>query len=92
MERSIDLLFFLTTVIDGVGGQRHASAALAPGKKPGTHFIRSCVGLRARLDECGKNYPTGIQSPDSPSRCELLYRLSYHGPNLSGSESELTAL
>jgi len=30
---------FLTSALDGVGGQRHAPAALLPGKRPGTHFI-----------------------------------------------------
>jgi len=28
----------LTSVLDVVGGQRHATAALALGKGPGTHF------------------------------------------------------
>jgi hypothetical protein len=38
-----------------VGGQRHATAALPPGKRPGTHCIGGRVGLRARLDGCGKS-------------------------------------
>jgi hypothetical protein len=38
----------------GVGGQRHAPAALYPGKRPGTHFIGGCVRSRVRLDGCGK--------------------------------------
>jgi len=29
-----------------VGGQRHAPAALPPGKRPGTHCIGGCVGLQ----------------------------------------------
>ena len=29
----------LTSALDGVGGQRHAPAALTPGKRPGTHCI-----------------------------------------------------
>jgi len=41
----------------GVGGQRHAPAALPPGKRPGTHFVGSWVGTRARLDGCGKSRP-----------------------------------
>jgi len=40
----------LTSALDRVGGQRHAPAALAPGKRPGTHFIGGWVGLRAGLD------------------------------------------
>ena len=31
----------------GGGVQRHAPAALARGKRPGTHFIGGLVGLRA---------------------------------------------
>jgi len=34
------------------------------------------VGPRAGLDECGKSRPTGIRSPDRPSRGESLYRLN----------------
>ena len=34
----------------GVGDQRHAPAALHPGKRPGTHCIEGWVGLRASLD------------------------------------------
>ena len=39
----------------GVGGQRHASAALPPGKRPGAHCIGDWVGPRAGLDGCGKS-------------------------------------
>ena len=35
-----------------VGGQRHAPAALLPGKRPGTHCIGGWVGPRAGLDGC----------------------------------------
>ena len=41
----------------GVSGQRHAPAALPPGKRPGTYCIGGCVGSRASLDECGKSRP-----------------------------------
>jgi hypothetical protein len=40
----------LISALDGVGGQRHAPAALPPGKKPGTHFIGGWAGPRAGLD------------------------------------------
>ena len=44
-----------------VGGQRHASAALPPGKRYGTHFIGGCVSPRAGLDGCEKSLlPPGI--------------------------------
>jgi hypothetical protein len=35
-----------------VSGQRHAPAALTPGKRPGTHYAGSWVGPRAGLDGC----------------------------------------
>ena len=41
----------------GVGGQRHAPAALPPGKRTGTHFIGGWVGPSAGLDGCGKSRP-----------------------------------
>jgi len=41
----------------GVGGQRHAPAALPPGKRPGTHCTGGWVGPRAGLDGCGKSRP-----------------------------------
>ena len=59
-----------------VGGQRHAPAALPPGKT-GTHCIGGWVGPKAVLDGCGKSHlpPPGIRSPDRPTRRESLYRL-----------------
>jgi hypothetical protein len=44
----------LTLVLDGVGGQGHASAALSPGKRPAIHFLRGWMGPRIYLDGCGK--------------------------------------
>jgi hypothetical protein len=41
----------------GMGGQRHAPAALSSGKRLGTHFRGGCVGPRAGLDGCGKTRP-----------------------------------
>jgi hypothetical protein len=40
------------------------------------------VGPRAGLDRCGKSRPTGIRSPDLPTRSESLYRLSYRGSDV----------
>jgi len=42
----------------GVGGQRHAPAALLPENRLGTHFIGGWLGPRAGLDKCGKISPT----------------------------------
>ena len=37
-----------------MGGQRHALAALPPGKRTGTHFIGDFFGPQAGLEVCGK--------------------------------------
>ena len=50
----------------GVGGQRHAPAALAPGKRPGTHCIGGWVGPREGLTGAENLAPTGIRSPAYP--------------------------
>jgi hypothetical protein len=47
----------LTSALNGVGGYRHAPAALPMEKRPGTHCIESWVGPRAGLKECGKSRP-----------------------------------
>jgi hypothetical protein len=69
----------LTSALTGVGGERHAPAAL-PRQRPGTHCVGGWVGPRAGLDGCEKSRPTGIRSPDSSARSESLYRLSSPGP------------
>ena len=59
----------LTSALDWVGGQRHAPAALPPGKRPGTHCIGGWVGLRAGMDGYGN------ARPHRDSNCnESLYR------------------
>jgi hypothetical protein len=54
----------LTSALDGVGGQRHAPAALPPGKRPGTHCTGGWLGPRADLDECGKSNTVNISRND----------------------------
>jgi hypothetical protein len=51
-----------------VGGQRHALAALPPGKGPGIHYIESWMGHRTGLDGCEKPLPhrDSIPGPSSP--------------------------
>ena len=51
-----------------VGRQRHASAALPPGKRPGTNFTGSWTGPKASQDGCGKSRPdrNSIPGPSSP--------------------------
>ena len=65
----------------GVGGQRHAPAALTPGKRPSTHYIGDCVGYRAVLDGYGiSSPPQGFDLRTVKSVVQSLYRLSYPGP------------
>ena len=45
------------------------------------------MGPSAGLDRCGKSRPTGIRSPDRPARSQLLYRLSYLGPQIKCCEA-----
>jgi len=61
-----------------VGGQRHAPAALPPGKRPGTHCIGGWVGPRAGLEECGKSRPNrdSISRPSSSVQVATLTELS----------------
>jgi hypothetical protein len=52
----------------GVGGQRHATAALALGKIPGTNSTGGWMGPRVGMDGCGKSHPhwdliLGLSSP-----------------------------
>ena len=65
----------------GVGGQRHAQAALFPGKGPVPVVLEP--GWAPGLIWTGAENlsSTGIRSPDRPARSESLYRLSYPGPN-----------
>ena len=53
----------LNSALDGVGGQRHAPAAL-----PGTHCIGSWMGPGNVMDGCGKSHPhrDSIPGPSSP--------------------------
>ena len=52
----------------GVNGQRHAPAALPPGKRPSTHFTGGLGGGATELVWTGAENlaPTGIRSPDRP--------------------------
>ena len=47
----------LTSALDGVGGQRHAPAALPPGKRLGTPCTGGWVGRKAGLGGCGISHP-----------------------------------
>jgi len=41
----------------GIGGQRHASAVLPPGKTPSTHCTGGWVDPSVGLEGCGKSRP-----------------------------------
>jgi len=70
----------LTSALDGVGGQRHAPAALPPGKT-WYSLYRRLGGPQGQSGHMRKiSPPTGIRSPDRPARSKSLYRLSYPGP------------
>jgi hypothetical protein len=79
-ERRYSSYSFSTSVLDGVSGQRHISAALLPrGKDPGTHCTGGWVGLRAGLDTEARREnplpPPGIEPRSSgrPVRSQILY-------------------
>jgi hypothetical protein len=65
----------------GVGGQRHAQAALPPGRRPGTHYTESWVGTRTGLAMLGESRPP--PGFDRPARIKSLYRLRYPGPHVN---------
>jgi hypothetical protein len=56
-SRGIALLFPQPRRQMGVGGKRHAPAALSPRSRPGTRRTGGWVGPRAGLDGCGKSRP-----------------------------------
>ena len=70
----------LTPVLDGVGGQSHAQAALRPGKRHRTHFVRGLVDPSAGPDGFGKSRLHRDSIPDLPVRIVSLYRLRHPGP------------
>ena len=49
-NRGYSCTLSLNWALDGVGGQRHAPAALPPTKRPSTHCIGGRVGPSAGLD------------------------------------------
>jgi hypothetical protein len=70
----------LTSALEGVGGQRHAPAALPP-RKTRYPLYRRLGGPQGLSGWARKiSSPNGIRSPDRPTRSELLYRLSYLCP------------
>ena len=60
-----------------VRGQRHAPAALYPGKDPVPIVQEAGWAPGPVLTGAENLVPTGIRSPDRPVRNQSLYRLSY---------------
>ena len=65
-EQRYSSILSLTSVLDGVGGQRQAPAAL-PRERPGTHCIGGWVGPKAGPDGCGKSRPHRDSNPGPSS-------------------------
>jgi hypothetical protein len=67
-------------LLGGVGGKRHALAALPPGKTryPLHRRLGSPQGRSGQVRKISP--PTGIRSADHPARSESLYPLGYPGP------------
>jgi hypothetical protein len=63
--------FSSTSALAGVGGQRHAPAALIPGKTR-SHSIEGWVGHRPVWTTAENLAPTGIRSKDHPDCSEFL--------------------
>jgi hypothetical protein len=66
----------------GVGGQRHAPAALPTGmtRYPLYRRLGKAPGpVWKGIENLAR---TGIRSPDRPARSESLYRLRYPGPHI----------
>ena len=67
----------------GVGGQRHAPAALPPGKDP-VPTVQEAGWAPGPVWTGAENIAsTVIRSPDRPTRSVSLYRLSSLGPLIS---------
>ena len=67
----------MTTALEGVRGQRHAPAALYPGKDP-IRIVQEAGWTPGPVWTGAENLAsTGIRSPDRPARSQSLYRLRY---------------
>ena len=65
----------------GVGDQRHAPAALPPGKDPVPTVQEAGWAPGPVWTNAEYLAPTEIRSPDRPARSESLYRLCYPIPH-----------
>jgi hypothetical protein len=67
----------MTKALEGVKGQRHAPAALYPGKDP-VPTVQEAWWAPGPIWAGAQNLaPTGIRSPDRPALSQSPYRLRY---------------
>ena len=77
----------MTTVLEGVRGQRHAPAAFYPRGRP-VPIVQEAGWAPGPIWAGAENLaPTGIRSPDRPARSQSLYRLRYPAHSLLGSKN-----
>ena len=67
---------FMTTALEGVRSQRHAPAALYPGKDP-VPIVHEAGWAPGPVWTGEENLDPGIRSQDRSARSQSLYRLSY---------------
>jgi hypothetical protein len=72
-----------------VRGQRHAPAAVYPGKDPEPIVQESGWALGPVWTGVENITPTGFRSPDRPARNQSLYRLRYPAHSQALSESKI---
>ena len=71
----------ITLALDGGGWSTPRSGRFTPGIVTRYALYRRLSGPQGRYGRVRKiSPPTGIRSPDRPSRSESLYRLRYPGP------------
>jgi len=78
-SRGIALLFHDHGTRRGEGSASRPGRSLPSGKIR-YPLYRRLGGPQGRLDRCGKSRPTGIRSPDRPTRSQSLYPLRYLTP------------
>ena len=62
-EVEVYLFVYMTSALEGVGGQRHTLANSSPGNRPGTHCTGGWLGLRVGLVGSKKSCPHQNLSP-----------------------------
>jgi hypothetical protein len=67
----------MTTVLEGVRGQRHAPADLYPGKDLVLIVQEAGCAPGPAWKYAENRAPTGIRSPDRPASSQTLHQLRY---------------